>query len=93
MYRPRPIDTSHVELPPDLGELVERLAAHTHDTWAQRRLRDGWTYGPTRDDAARTHPDLIPYDELPEEEKEYDRSTAMGALKAVVALGYRIEKS
>ncbi len=91
-YVPRPIDTTKVVLPDDLLALVERLAENTHDTWAQRRLAEGWTYGPRRDDKRKRHPGLVPYAELSEGEKEYDRATATQALKAVVALGCRIER-
>jgi hypothetical protein len=55
-------------------------------------MQDGWTYGPHRDDAKRTHPCLVPYEQLPESEKEYDRVMVNEALKAILALGYRIEK-
>ncbi len=89
-YVPKPIDTTHVALPAELLALVERLAESTHDTWARRRLSEGWTYGPRRDDGRKRHPGLVPYAELSEGEKEYDRATALQALKAVVALGYRI---
>ena len=91
-YTPRPIDTANVKLPKVLLELTERLAENAHDNWALRRLGEGWTFGPTRDDAAKKHPDLIPYADLPEGEKEYDRKTAMETLKAIIALGYHIEK-
>jgi hypothetical protein len=91
-YRPRPIDTSGVKLADQLRELTERLAEHAHDIWAQQRLAEGWTYGPARDDTTRQHPDLVAYADLPETEKAYDRSAAMETLKAVIALGYRIEK-
>ena len=89
-YTPTPIDTSAVVLPPDLSALTERLAEHTHDLWAAQRLADGWTLGPKRDDAAKTHPGLVPYAELSESEKQYDRATAMGTLKAVLALNYDV---
>lgn len=89
-YQPQPIDTAAVALPETLAALTERLAENAHDIWAQQRLADGWTYGPERDDAAKTHPDLVPYAELPEGEKEYDRLTAMETLKAILALGYAI---
>jgi hypothetical protein len=89
-YVPKPIDTTKVVLPAEVLALVERLAESTHDTWALRRLAEGWTYGPRRDDDRKQHPGLVPYAELSEGEKEYDRATAMQALKAVVALGYRI---
>lgn len=90
-YQPTPIDTSHASLPEELEALTEKLARHTHDVWATRRMADGWTYGPRRDDEKKQHPDLVPYEDLPESEKEYDRRTAMETLKAIVALGYRIE--
>jgi ryanodine receptor 2 len=91
-YQPRPIDTSKSVLPKDLLDLTEKLAENAHDVWARRRLSEGWTLGPKRDDTAKKHPDLIPYAELPESEKQYDRQTAMETLKAIVVLGYRIEK-
>ncbi len=91
-YRPEPIDTAGITLPEELLELTERLAEHAHDIWALRRLEEGWTYGPERDDAGKKHPCLVPYSELPESEKEYDRNAAMQTLKAIVALGYEIRR-
>jgi hypothetical protein len=91
-YNPKPIDSSGVELSDDLNELTELLAENAHDIWAQLRLKDGWTYGPKRDDAAKKHPDLIPYKNLPESEKEYDRKAAMYTLKAIISMGYRIDR-
>jgi hypothetical protein len=91
-YDPHPIDTSHVQLSDALIELQELLAKNAHDQWALQRLRDGWQYGPTRDDANKHHPCLVPYEDLPESEKVYDRRMAMETLKAMLAMGYRIEK-
>jgi hypothetical protein len=91
-YEPKPIDTSNVQLSGEILELVERLAKNTHDIYVRRRLVDGWRYGPERNDAKKENPTLVPYQELPESEKEYDRQMAMEALKAIIALGYRIEK-
>jgi hypothetical protein len=89
-YIPDPIDTSAIELPDALAELTEQLAEHIHDVWALLRMEEGWTYGPRRDDEAKTHPGLVPYAELSESEKEYDRRTALEAIRAILALGYRI---
>ncbi|HEV8070382.1 MAG TPA: RyR domain-containing protein [Planctomycetaceae bacterium] len=91
-YEPKPIDTSEVELSPEIEKLTERLAENSHDQWARQRIKDGWKYGPRRDDAKKEHPCLIPYAELPESEKEYDRNSAMETLKAIMAMGYRITK-
>ncbi|HEX3580134.1 MAG TPA: RyR domain-containing protein [Thermoanaerobaculia bacterium] len=90
-YTPKPIDTSGVELEPEIAALTEQLARNTHDLWAQQRISDGWTHGTHRDDHAKKHPGLISYDELPNSEREYDRRTAIGALKAITALGYQID--
>ena len=62
------------------------------NNWARRRTAEGWTFGQVRDDAARKHPNLVPYDELSEAEKDYDRDTAMQTLKAIIALGWRIRR-
>jgi hypothetical protein len=90
LYRPKPIDTSSVKLPDSLSELLEQLAANTHEVWAAQRIKDGWTHGPRRDDARKQHPSLVPYDELPESEKEYDRKTASETLRLILQLGYTI---
>jgi RyR domain len=91
-YIPETIDTSHVSLSADLEELVERLAQNNHDHWARKRIDEGWRYGIKRDDSEKKHPDLLPYDQLPESEKEYDRKTVVEALKASIALGYDVSK-
>jgi hypothetical protein len=80
-----------VGLPEKLLRLTEQLAENAHDHWARRRLSEGWSWGPVRDDAAKKHPDLVPYGDLPESERHYDRDTAMETLKAIIALAYRID--
>ncbi|PLS02328.1 RyR domain-containing protein [Neobacillus cucumis] len=92
MYKPRPIDTAKADLPKEILELKEELAEHIHEIWASQRMEQGWRYGPNRDDTAKTHPNLIPYAQLAEIDKDYDRSTAMETLKVILSLGYTIEK-
>ena len=89
-YKPKPIDTSDVQLPEELESLTELLSENTHEIWAQGRINDGWTYGEVRNDENLEHPCLVPYDQLPESEKAYDRNTAMEALKTIQHLGYQI---
>lgn len=93
MYDPQPICTDQVRLTPEILELIELLAQSNHDVWAQQRSADGWKFGPRRDDGLKEHPGLVPYADLTEAEKEYDRKTVMETLKAIIALGYRIEKN
>lgn len=89
---PEPMDLSSVDLPESLIQLSERIAENVHEVWAKARMDEGWTYGEKRDDIHKKHPCLVPYDELPEEEKEYDRNTAMNTIKMVKKLGFRIER-
>ena len=92
MYIPNPIDTSDIELPEELLALTEKIAENVHENWSAGRIAEGWTSGEERDDKKKTTPCLIPYAELPEIEKEYDRVTALQSLKLIIALGYKIEK-
>ncbi len=92
MYKPNPIDTSKIELPENLIELTEKIAENVHENWSAGRIADGWTYGETRDDDKKTTPCLVPYSELSDSEKEFDRVTALQTLKLIVALGYKISK-
>ena len=92
VFTPSPIDTSETMLPEGLSILKEAIAKNVHDTWAQSRINEGWTYGPLRNDNLKQHPCLIPYEELPEIEKEYDRTTAMETLKLITKFGWIISK-
>jgi hypothetical protein len=89
-YKPRPIDTSQVALTPDIVDLTERLAENAHELWAIKRMAEGWTYGPEKRGDIQQTPLLVPYAELSEAEKQYDRDLAMETLKVVLALGYSL---
>ncbi len=91
-YVPQPMDTSDVQLPEELNALIEQMAKNVHEVWAESRIEQGWSYGEERNDALKTHPCLIPYEALPEVEKAYDRDTALGTLKLIRKLGFKIEK-
>ena len=91
-YIPQPIDTTAIKLPKELMNLAEEMAKNVHEVWSAGRMADGWMYGEVRDDAHKTHPCLVPYEELPESEKEYDRNTSIETLKFIVNAGYQIEK-
>lgn len=91
-YTPQPVDLEGIELTPQLEQLREAIAENAHEVWAVGRIKEGWTFGPERNDKLKKHPDLIPYSELPDSEKQYDRETAMNTIKLVIKLGYDLVK-
>lgn len=91
-YTPQPLDTKDVKLPIELENLAEQLAKNVHEVWASGRVDEGWTYGEVRNDARKTHPCLVPYEQLPEREKDYDRRTSVETLKFIMLQGFDIIK-
>ncbi|MBQ2240395.1 MAG: Ryanodine receptor Ryr [Alistipes sp.] len=91
-YIPQPIDTKDVVLPEELNNLVEAMAKNVHEVWAQTRIDQGWIWGEERNDELKHHPCLVAYEELPEEERLYDRNTSIETLKLITKLGFKITK-
>lgn len=91
-YIPKPLDTSNVILPDGMAELTEALSKNVHEVWAACRMADGWKYGPVRDEAKKQHSCLVPYEDLSEEEKDFDRATALGTIKYILSKGFSIMK-
>lgn len=91
-YKPNPVDLSDVVLTEDLNELREAIAENAHEIWAENRQREGWSYGPQRNDLLKQTPDMVPYSQLPESEKKYDREMAMQTIKLLKKLGYDLIK-
>lgn len=91
-YKPNPVNTDDIKLSEDLLELTEKIAENVHDVWAVGRISEGWRYGTEKDQEKKLHPDLVPYNELPESEKEYDRNSALATLKLIIKLGYTIKR-
>ena len=91
-YTPNPINTSDIQLPEELNSLLEAMAKNVHEIWAQERINQGWTYGEKRNDVLKQHPCLIAYEDLPDEEKVYDRNTSIETLKLILKLGFKISR-
>ena len=91
-YKPNPIITDGIELSEEIMKLSERIAENVHDVWAASRMAEGWSWGKERNDALKQRPCLVPYNELPESEKEYDRKTSIETLKLIQKLGFIILK-
>ena len=91
-YDPHPLNLDDVPIEPELLELREAIAENAHEVWAKTRKDQGWSYGPERDDTKKLHPDMLPYNLLPESEKEYDRLMAINTIKLVKKLGWDLKK-
>ncbi len=91
-YIPKPVDTDDIELGKELEDLVEAMAKNVHEVWAKTRIEQGWSYGAERNDEKKYHPCLVPYEELPDAEKKYDRDTAVETLKLIKKLGFKINR-
>lgn len=91
-YKPKPVDTQSIQLPEELNSLVEEMSKNVHEVWAQTRIAQGWTYGEERNDTEKKHPCLVPYEELSEDEKTYDRNTSVETIKLILKLGFKISK-
>lgn len=91
-YKPSPKDLSEIPLTDEIIKLSNIIAENVHEIWAKARMEEGWRYGELQNEKMKTHPCLIPYNELPESEKAYDRNTALNTLKLLIKLGFKIEK-
>lgn len=91
-YIPQPVNTNDVVLPEELIILSELISKNVHEVWSKNRMEQGWTYGEQRNDEKRETPCLVPYEELSEEEKDYDRNTSQETLKLILKLGFKITK-
>lgn len=93
MYQPKPVDTSDVLVEDAILALTEKIAENVHDVWAKGRIEEGWTYGPAKNTDLKQTPLLVPYSELPESEKEYDRKSALESIKLIIKLGFKISST
>lgn len=44
----------------------------SHESWMRQKVEDGWVYGPMKDATAKTHPCIVPFDQLPREQQAKD---------------------
>ncbi len=63
---------------------IELLAMHEHERWVNEKRRRGWTCGPAIRTEERTHTCLVPWRQLPEDQKEKDRN-AIRTLPAILS--------
>lgn len=73
------------------GALRGNSPVDSHALWMEVKIADGWTYGERKDPGAKKHPCLVPYEELPAEQKMKDE-IFVGVVRSVAyALGWHPE--
>jgi len=75
-----------------LDDEVEKLAKMEHERWMQQKLNEGWRHAKSTDKERKLHKDLVPWDELPEAEKEKDNTLVRGIPKIIAKAGYTMVK-
>lgn len=54
------------------GAVRGNTPEQSHESWTAEKIATGWTFGPVKDAEAKTHPCLVPYAELPPEQRVKD---------------------
>jgi len=89
-YALEPLTEWDAQLAAFSPEEVDKLAELEHERWRQERLADGWSWGPERDYGEQTHPDLVPWERLPEAEREVDRDAVRALPSSLAKAGFRV---
>jgi len=66
---------------PDAGDSA------SHESWMREKVTDGWVYGEVKDPEAKTHPCMVPFEELPPEQQFKDRLFRTIVLSTAKGLG------
>lgn len=72
---------------------LERMAQMEHDRWLRVRKREGWIFAQERDDGKKRHPSLVPWDDLPEDEKEKNRAFIRDFPRVLARAGFQIQRN
>jgi len=79
-----------MQMEPFRPEQIERMAQMEHERWCQNKSQAGWRFGPRKDERKRRHPDLVPWDHLPETEREKNRAFVRRIPALLFETGFQI---
>ena len=81
IFFPTPISTENMSLSPTVMDVIDVLSENLHEVWSVNKIDAGWTYGPSRDDTAKTTPCLTHYAELTDVDRNYDITLTVETIK------------
>ena len=95
-YRIGPLqdwDAENLTFPENASEDdVTVMARLEHEHWCREKTAAGWKYGPEKDSKGKTNPSILPWDELPENDKEKNKEFVRGLPRLLARAGFQIEK-
>jgi len=69
---------------------VSLMASVEHELWCKNLVQDGWRKGPEKDPEKKTHPHLVPWEELPSQAKEKNRKFVRDLPRILARAGFQI---
>jgi hypothetical protein len=57
----------------------------SHDNWMAEKIAAGWKYGPTKNPEKKEHPCMVPYEDLPVDQRMKD-TIFMAVVKGVLGI-------
>lgn len=70
-----------------VGALAGNTPEQSHEGWMREKLATGWSYGPVKDPERKQHPCMVPYEQLPPEQRGKDALFVCVARAMAAALG------
>lgn len=74
------------------NSLLDQLAQSEHARWVAERVINGWTYGETRDNVYKIHPDIAPWEQIDEATKQYDYTLTRNIMQSLSDKGFTVIK-
>ncbi|MGC9336439.1 MAG: NAD-binding protein [Anaerolineae bacterium] len=92
-YRVNPFQNWHAREYVFPAAEVEHMARMEHNLWLQTKQEAGYRWGAVRDEKERTHPDLVPWEDLPDEERKKNEAFICELPSLLARLGFQIDRA
>ncbi len=86
------LSADKIQLPEFVPDDVERMAEMEHGRWNVERFDSGWRYGEKKDEARKLSPYLVPWQQVPDSIKVYDREAVRTWPKILAQAGFQVSR-